>query len=263
LDVKLEIICVGNELLTGKILNTNAQWLAKRATSLGAMVKRITVVGDDVDEIASAVCEALQRKSNFIIITGGLGPTFDDKTLEGVAKALNRSLVLNEEALQMVKAKYAEAGELELTSPRTKMAMLPEGATPLPNPRGVAPGVILKLGDVSVVALPGVPAEMEAVFEASVAELIRNASEGAAFYEASIYVEDLMESNLAPIIEAVMHDNPYVYIKSHPKGNIKNPRIEINISTVAKSSLTAKNRIGKVIIQLSELIREKGGKVKV
>ncbi|MCJ7767212.1 molybdopterin-binding protein, partial [Candidatus Bathyarchaeota archaeon] len=79
----LEIVCVGNELLIGKTLNTNAHWLAKRATSLGVMVKRVTVILDEVDEVATVLREALNRKPRFIITTGGLGPTFDDKTLEG------------------------------------------------------------------------------------------------------------------------------------------------------------------------------------
>ena len=76
----VEIICVGNELLIGKTLNTNAHWLAKRITSLGLKVRRITVVGDDLEEISSAIKETVNRKPCFIIVTGGLGPTFDDKT---------------------------------------------------------------------------------------------------------------------------------------------------------------------------------------
>jgi len=92
----MEIICIGNELLIGKTLNTNATWLAKRATSLGITVKRITIVRDEIEEIADVIREVLQRKPRFIITTGGLGPTFDDKTLEGIAKALNRKLEVNE-----------------------------------------------------------------------------------------------------------------------------------------------------------------------
>ena len=102
----MEIICVGNELLIGKTLNTNAQWLSKHATTLGITVKRITVVADDINEIANAIREALKRKPQFVITTGGLGPTFDDKTLEGITKALNRKLEVNEKALKMVKEKY-------------------------------------------------------------------------------------------------------------------------------------------------------------
>ena len=159
----MEIICVGNELLIGKTLNTNAHWMARRATSLGILVKRITVVGDDVDEIADAIREALQRKPKFIITTGGLGPTFDDKTLEGIAKALNCKVKVNEKALKMVKEKYEtyfREGKMErvdLTPPRVKMATLPEGTEPLPNPIGTAPGVMTNIEGTFLIALPGVP----------------------------------------------------------------------------------------------------------
>jgi len=265
----MEIICVGNELLIGKTLNTNAQWLAKRATSLGIMVKRMTVIGDEVEEIACAIREALQRKPRFIIATGGLGPTFDDKTLEGIAKALNRKLELNQKALQMIKEKYeayAKAGkieEVEMTPHRVKMAMLPEGAEPLSNPVGTAPGVMVKVEDTFLFALPGVPSEMEAIFDKYVVTMLKKEAGEATFFETSIYADGIMESTLAPLIDLTMHDNPYVYIKSHPRGEEKKPHIEIHLSTTAKDSKTAKDRLGKTIIQLSELIRKKGGKVKV
>ncbi len=266
---EIEIICVGNELLIGKTLNTNAQWMAKRATSLGAIVKRITVASDDVDEIASVIHEALQRKPRFIITTGGLGPTFDDKTLEGIAKALNRKLEVNEKALKMVKEKYeayAKTGrieQVELTPHRVKMAKLPENTEPLPNPVGTAPGVIIKIKETFLVALPGVPSEMEAIFDESVASLLKKEAGGVVFFETSIYGDNIMESTLAPLIDQTMHDNPYIYIKSHPKGEEKKPHIEIHFSTTAKESKTAKDRLGKAIIQLSELVEKKGGKIKL
>ncbi|MGC8997922.1 MAG: nicotinamide mononucleotide deamidase-related protein [Candidatus Bathyarchaeia archaeon] len=269
MSVQMEIICIGNELLIGKTLNTNAQWLAKRATSLGIVVKRITVVGDDVEEIASAVREALGRKPRFMITTGGLGPTFDDKTLEGIAKAINRNLELNEKALEMVRKKYEEyakagkIGAVEMTHYRVKMAKLPQGAEPLPNPVGTAPGVRLRIGNTDLIALPGVPSEMEAIFDEYIANLLRKEAGDVTFFETSIYADNIMESSLAPLIDITMHDNPYVYIKSHPRGAEKKPHIEIHLSTTAKDSKTAKDRLGKAIIQLSELIKEKGGKVKL
>jgi molybdenum cofactor synthesis domain-containing protein len=265
----MEIICVGNELLIGKTLNTNAHWLAKRATSLGIMVKRITVVSDDVKEIANAVKEALQRKPKFIVTTGGLGPTFDDKTLEGIATALNRKLYVNEKALKMVKEKYeayAKTGRMEkveLTPPRMKMATLPEGTEPLPNPVGTAPGVIMKVGETFLVALPGVPSEMEAIFEESIVPLLKKEAGNVVFFETSIYADNIMESTLAPLIDATMHDNLHVYIKSHPKGEERKPHIEIHFSTTAENSKIAKDRLGKAIIQLTELVQKSGGKIKV
>jgi len=269
MNTTMEIVCVGNELLIGKTLNTNAHWMAKRVTSLGIRVKRITVVGDEIDEIANAIREALQRKPRFIITTGGLGPTFDDKTLEGIAKALNCKLKINEEALTMVKEKYeayAKAGRMEkveLTPHRVKMAKIPEATHPLPNPVGTAPGVMIKVKGTFLIALPGVPSEMEAIFDKSVVPLLKKEAGETIFFETSIYADEIMESTLAPLIDQTMRNNPYIYIKSHPKGEEKKPHIEIHFSTTAKESKTAKDRLGKAIIQLSELIEKKGGRVKL
>jgi len=117
MDQSVEIICVGNELLIGKTLNTNAQWLTKRITTLGLTTRRITVVGDNIAEISGVIQEAVQRSPSFILTTGGLGPTFDDKTLEGLAKALGRRIEVHEEALKMVKEKYlsyVQEGRMEV-----------------------------------------------------------------------------------------------------------------------------------------------------
>ena len=268
MGLSIEIICVGTELLIGKILNTNANWLAKRITSLGGKVARMTVIRDDVDEIASSVKDAMQRKNDFIITVGGLGPTFDDKTLEGVAGGLNRKLAVNDEALKMIEERYrsyVEEGRmerLELTSPRVKMARLPEGARPLRNPVGTAPGVMMECDGKTIISLPGVPSEMKAIFEGSVMPALKEAVGDAMFFETSIDVTGVMESELAPVIDKVMHDNPYVYIKSHPKGAERVPRIEFHLSTTAKDSMVARNRVSKALSQLSEMIQSKGGKIK-
>jgi len=268
MNQQMEIICIGNELLIGKTLNTNAHWLAKRATTFGMTVKRITVVGDEVNEIAIAVHEALKRKPKFIITTGGLGPTFDDKTLEGIAKALNRKLEVNEKALKMVRAKYetyfreGKMERVELTPSRIKMARLPERAEPLPNPVGTAPGVMIDMEGTFLIALPGVPAEMEAIYEEFVAPLVKKEAGELTFFETSIYADGIMESTLAPLIDKTMHDNPHVYIKSHPKGEERKPHIEIHFSTTAKNSKIARDRLGKAMVQLSELVQESGGKIR-
>ena len=267
-SVRIEIISVGNELLIGKVLNTNANWMAKRATSLGTAVTRITVISDNLNEISNAVLEAIERKPRFIITTGGLGPTFDDMTLEAVAKALNQRLKVNEKALDMVRKKYEEyhkegrMDSAELTAPRVKMATIPENAEPLHNPVGTAPGVILNLRGTSLIALPGVPSEMEAIFEESVVPLLKKEAGGIVFFEASIFADSIMESSLAPLIDRVMHDNAYVYIKSHPKSKENTPHIELHFSTTAKETQTAKARIEKAIAQLSALVEANAGKIK-
>jgi len=264
----VEIVCVGNELLIGKTLNTNAQWLAKRITTLGLNVKRITIVGDDINEIANILTETLEREPLFILTTGGLGPTFDDKTLEGVSKALNSPLEIHEKALRMIEKKYQQYVEkglvekVELTSPRIKMATLPKGASPLPNPVGTAPGVLLKQKNTTIIALPGVPSEMKAIFDNEVAPLIKKASKGVTFYETSISVTGIMESDMAPLIDKTMHDNPYVYIKSHPYRGEGTAYLELHLSTTAKNSNTAKKHVSRALIQITDLIQAKGGKIK-
>jgi molybdenum cofactor synthesis domain-containing protein len=146
--VDIEIICIGNELLIGKVKDTNGYYLAKQATTLGANVKRVTVIQDIVEEIAKTINEAIARKPQFIVTTGGLGPTFDDITLQGIAKALNRKLEVNPKALAMVKQRTEEyvkkrglPTEIELTPPRVKMATLPEKTEIVTNPIGTAPGM--------------------------------------------------------------------------------------------------------------------------
>jgi len=267
--VEMEIICVGNELLIGKTLNTNALWMAKRSTSLGVMVKRITVVGDEIGEISAVVTEALKRKPQFVVTTGGLGPTFDDKTLEGIAKALRKEVEVNDKALRMIREKYealAKEGRLEkveLTPPRVKMARLPKEAKPLNNPVGTAPAVLVEMDRTVLIALPGVPSEMEAIFEESVVPLLRKESGNVTFFEASVFADEIMESALAPLIDRTMHDNEYVYIKSHPKGEENMPHIELHFSMTSKDGKSAKDKLGKAIMQLSELIERNGGKIRV
>jgi molybdopterin-biosynthesis enzyme MoeA-like protein len=161
--------------------------------------------------------------------------------------------------------KYAEEGRMEkaeLTPPRLKMARLPQGAKPLFNPVGTAPGVVMEREGATIVALPGVPSEMKAIFEESVLPLLRQAAGDVTFFETSMEATGIMESEVAPLIDEVMHDNPYVYVKSHPKESERNPRIEFHLSTTAKDSREARNRVSKALVQLSELIQGKSGKIK-
>ncbi len=266
MTVDLEIICVGNELLIGKTLNTNAFWMGKEATYLGANVKRVTVVQDIVEEIAKVTREAVERNPRFIVTSGGLGPTFDDKTLEGVAAAFNRKLEVNQKALAMVKAKYIEYTKKrnlpqgEMTPARVKMATLPEKTEPIQNPVGTAPAVRLDLNGTVLFALPGVPSEMEAIFTETIEPLLKEAVGDRVFCEKSMFLEDIMESQLAPLIDKVMAANVGVYIKSHPLGAENKPHIEIHLTTAAKHEDKPEEMLTKAMRQLASLVKENGGK---
>lgn len=260
-----EIISVGNELLNGKTLNTNARWLAKIITKLGGFVRRCTVVRDDVDDISSAIKESMERGVNWLIVSGGLGPTYDDKTLQGVAKALNRELIIDAEALKMVEKKYelmAHHGIIKkanLTPARVKMAKLPRGSKALPNPIGTAPGVMIDEGDRKIVCLPGVPIEMKAIFKESIISMIKKVMNNF-YYEESVHATGIVESELAPLIEKTLSNNPLVYIKSHPKGYEEGtPEIEIQVTAIAEESSIAKKRVKDALEQLKSMIIEHGG----
>jgi molybdenum cofactor synthesis domain-containing protein len=273
MSVEIEIICVGNELLIGKIQNTNAYWLTKQATQLGANVKRVTVIQDIIEEIGKCTVEAIERKPQFIITTGGLGPTFDDKTLQGIAKALNRKLEINPKALAMVKQKCIEyarkrqlSSEVELTAPRVKMATFPEATEVVNNPIGTAPGLRVEVEGTVLFALPGVPSEMEAIFTETIAPLIKQAVGDSVFCEKSMFVDNMVESYLAPLIDKAMADNEGIYIKSHvctnsnPIPSRNKPHVELHLTIRAKEKEKPQDKLLKAIRELASLVEANGGK---
>jgi nicotinamide-nucleotide amidase len=268
MTLDLEIICIGNELLIGKVKDTNAHYLAKQATQLGANVKRITVIQDTIPEISNAVCETIARKPKFIITTGGLGPTFDDKTLQGIAKAFNRKLEVNSKALEMVKQKILEYSkkrqlpmEIELTPPRVKMATLPQKTEVVNNPVGTAPGVRVDMQGTILFALPGVPVEMEAIFNETIAPLIKQAVGSNIFCEKSIFADNIMESRLAPLIDKVMIDNKGVYVKSHPMRTENKPHVELHLTIMTLQEQKPSEKLCKAAKELANLIKADGGSV--
>ncbi len=196
-----EIISIGNELLIGHTLDTNSHWIAKHLTRLGWTLERVTQLRDWLDSIKSGVRGALKRNPSVLITIGGLGPTHDDMTLAGISRALNKPLRLNKEALQLVKDHYQRLeSKPKLTKYRTKMATLPQGSAPLPNPVGTAPGVKMQKSGTTIFSLPGVPSEMKAIFRAS------------------IIPTGIIESALAPILDQARKIYPKLYFKSHPRG---------------------------------------------
>ncbi|MFB6142707.1 MAG: competence/damage-inducible protein A [Halorientalis sp.] len=154
--MRVALVTVGDELLAGDTVNTNAAWLGERLTERGATVERVTVVPDRVADIARVVNE-YHAEYDAVVVTGGLGPTHDDVTMAGVAAAFGRDIERNEAALSWLEGEGGYTRE-DLAA---GTADLPAGARPLPNREGVAPGCVVE----NAYVLPGVPAEMQAMFE--------------------------------------------------------------------------------------------------
>ncbi len=235
--MRVEIVTIGNEVLSGHVQDTNSRFLCRQLTGLGGEVQRVTVLPDAHDVIRASVQQAIERRAQLIVTVGGLGPTEDDRTLAAVADALGCRLVRHPEAMQMVHGKYRELAatgfvdSAAMTPSREKMALLPEGAEALANPAGAAPGVLVRLRDASVVCLPGVPAELRGIFAGSLAPFLRELFGDSAYAERTVVTDCGDESRLAPILRQVGAGCPHVYIKSRAKRFGPAVRIRVVVST--------------------------------
>jgi nicotinamide-nucleotide amidase len=274
-----EISCVGNELLSGITINMNAYWLSKKITEVGGSVKRITVIRDDVDEISLAVRESIARKPDWLIISGGLGPTYDDKTLQGVASGLRLELELDNMALDMLKKSYSrQSMNYELNEIRLKMAKIPVGSTPIQNPVGSAPSILIETDETKIVCLPGVPKEMEAIFLESILPEMKKIAGDFHIVESSYETIGVSEAMLAPTLSEIVDSNPQdsIYLKTHPLGvawitkhiyasdSNYAPRMRVQIISKGKDKAEVQRRFDNISkVLLEEISRLKGKIVEV
>ncbi len=158
-----EILCIGTELLIGDIVNTNSAYLSKRLSEHGFDVLYHSVCGDNKERIEQTVKHAFTR-CDLLVTTGGLGPTYDDISMELCAKALGLSMYTDERVVEKLKQYFAKTGRV-MTDNNLKQALVPEGATVLMNDCGTAPGIALEKDGKVLVMLPGPPREMKPMFE--------------------------------------------------------------------------------------------------
>jgi len=214
------LLAIGNELLNGEIRDLNLYTLSQSLTHLGFCVNQAVIVRDSPDSIGSGLGYLLASRPDVVLCSGGLGPTGDDLTLQSLAQYLGRDLVQNVEARRMVEAQYDQlmaAGYLEQRGPeaaREKMARLPDGARPLPNPVGTAPAVCVEVQGTILYVLPGVPAELDAIFAASVVPELRQRFSLGFWAHAAlrVFVDD--EADVAGPLKQATTLHPEVYLKS-------------------------------------------------
>ncbi len=247
-----EVLSIGNELLIGHTLDTNSNWIGKQVTKFGWSLERVTQLRDSLAAIKGCVLEAMNRKPTLLFTVGGLGPTHDDMTLQGLGRALQRPLTINHEALRYISEKYASLDRVPtMTGFRRKMAMLPRGSDALPNPVGTAPGVLTKVGRTTIISLPGVPSEMKGIFTQSVVPILRRSGTKQPM-EDRVRIVGVFESSLAPILAQAHRKFPGLYFKSHPMGRETGVRslIELHVYTIGDGD------VGMVRDALSFVVRE-------
>ena len=196
-----EIIAVGTELLTPFRSDTNSLFLTARLSELGIRVRRKSIVGDDADDLGSAVQDALER-ADLLVVCGGLGPTADDLTRETVAAVLGRRLTEDARLVERLRARFTARG-WSMPPDNQRQAMVPAGAVVLDNPRGTAPGLWLETGDRVVVLLPGPPRELEPMFSAVALERLSSRAAPERLYRRVLRVTGRGESHVDELAQPV------------------------------------------------------------
>ena len=204
----MEIIAVGSELLTPYRMDTNSLYLTEGLNRLGIEVVRKVVVGDEPGQLRDAFSEALKRVE-LVIAIGGLGPTQDDLTREVVAELLGRKLHRDEDILRGIEARFRRFGR-NMPEVNARQAMVPEGATVLPNTAGTAPGLWMETDGRIVVLLPGPPQELKPMFEREVAPRLERRSGGVHLFTRELRVAGLPESDVEQRIAPTYTQHPEV-----------------------------------------------------
>jgi len=255
-------IITGDEVLNCTVNDENGFWLCNEMNSMGFFTREIVFLRDDVYSISSHIKRLISSGTDIIIITGGLGPTYDDKTLRAIADATDRSLKLNKQAFEMVKERYEflyENGivkEKSMNTYREKMAILPEGCIPIRNPNGAAPGIMINEKGTLIFALPGVPSEMKRMFDEEVKAIIEKELGIWAYSEKHIFLEHRDESTIAEILEEISkkHD---VYIKSRAGIYNNEKKMVITLASRAENDEKAREKIKVAMDELYHLLKEK------
>jgi len=245
-----EIITIGTEILLGEILDTNAQYIARALRDLGIDLYRKTTVGDNQKRIAQVLQQAMER-CDIIITTGGLGPTVDDPTREAVALAAGLEVEFRPELWEQIQARFRRFGR-NPTENNKRQAYIPKGSRAIENPVGTAPAFVVEAGGAAIIALPGVPREMEHLMENFVLPYLREQFDLDSIIKSRIlHTSGVGESQIDDLIgDLETLENPTVALAAH------SGRVDVRITAKAGSEVEADEKIQWV----EQVIRQRLGK---
>ncbi|KPU44734.1 putative competence-damage inducible protein [Oxobacter pfennigii] len=246
--MKAEILAVGTELLLGDIVNTNAQYIARRLADLGISVYHHSVVGDNPERLKDAY-ELAFKRADLVITTGGLGPTKDDLTKEIAAEYFNKELVVDEESMKKIE-EYSKRNNRPVLESNKKQAYMPKGCIILKNDHGSAPGCIIEDKGKILIMMPGPPREMKPMFENYAVPYLEKFSDGVLVSRVLRVLglgESEMEDRVKDIIDS--QDNPTVapYVKDG----------EATLRITSKANI--KEEAVKLLVPMESNIRERLG----
>jgi competence/damage-inducible protein CinA-like protein len=241
-----EIIAIGTELLLGEIVDTNTAVIARALRSIGLDLYRTTMVGDNAERIAQAVREALGR-SDAVITTGGLGPTVDDASRQGVALAVGVPTEFRPELWEQIQERFSRFGRTPTENNR-QQAMIPAGALAIPNPVGTAPAFVVETATSAVISLPGVPGEMAYLLDSDVLPYLRRRLGLHALIKSRVIKtagtgESWLDERIADLERL---SNPTVGLSAHPG------QVDVRITAKADSEAEADRMLDDVEASLRQ-----------
>jgi nicotinamide-nucleotide amidase len=223
--MRAEIIAIGSELLTPYRLDTNSLFLTDGLNQVGIRVVHKAVVGDSLDDMRASFRQALDR-ADLVVACGGLGPTDDDRTREAVADLLSRKLELNEGVLRHIQELFRRFGRV-MPEINRRQAMVPEGATVIPNPRGSAPGLWIEASGHIVILLPGVPSELRAMFDQEIRPRLTRLGHDERLFTRDLRITGLPESEVEQRVSPLyaLYPDTETTILASPPGIQLHPRV--------------------------------------
>ncbi|HFU4012014.1 TPA: competence/damage-inducible protein A [Streptococcus suis] len=237
--MKAELIAVGTEILTGQIVNTNAQFLSEKCAELGIDVYFHTAVGDNANRLLS-VLEVASQRSDLVILCGGLGPTEDDLTKQTLAAFLGRNLVFDDEAMAKLDRFFASRPGRVRTPNNERQAQIIEGSLALQNPTGLAVGGMIEQDGVSYVVLPGPPSELKAMFTRSLQPLLIQSSQQ--LYSRVLRFFGIGESQLVTVLADLIDNQTDPTLAPYAKVG----EVTLRLSTKATSQEVADQRLNQL-----------------
>jgi nicotinamide-nucleotide amidase len=248
-NMEAEIITIGTELLLGEIVDTNTRTIARALRDIGLDLYRTATVGDNVERIAQAVQESIER-AQAVITTGGLGPTVDDPTRQAIAQAVHTTLEFRPELWEQIRAHYTRY-DREPSENSRQMAFIPHGAIPIANPVGTAPAFIVETEHSAIISLPGVPAELRVLLEQEVIPYLQR----------RLQLKDVIKTRILrtagvgeswvdeQIADLERLSNPTVGLAAHPG------RVDIRITAKGEDA----DKVQERIAEMEDVIRQRVG----
>ncbi len=249
--MKAEIITIGDEILIGQIIDTNSAWIATQLNAIGLDVAQISSISDTPAHLTSALNEAKSR-ADIILITGGIGPTKDDRTKKVLSQYFNSELIIHEDTLKFITHFFTQRG-LNVNQLNHDQALVPECCEVLSNEQGTAPGMWFEVDNKIFVSMPGVPYEMKGIMKKHILPRLKNKNGNSVIYHKTVLTQGIPESILAEQLSSWEDALPeHIHLAYLP-----NPgQIRLRFSAFGNNYDTLKSEVFNEITKLQEIIPE-------